>query len=99
MKAHEGGITKLQWMENERILISAGKDKKLSVKKIFNKKILIKQFYQIPKEWRDKKVDAELYREEKMRRQKENLEKFKEMLKRQEVDSDEDDLAGWATDP
>jgi len=86
LKAHEGGVTRLQWMENERILISAGKDKKLS-------------FYEIPKEWRDKKVDAELYREEKQRRQKENLEKFKEMLSRQEVDSDEDDLAGWATEP
>jgi len=56
-------------------------------------------FYEIPKEWRDKKVDAELYREEKVRRQKENLQKFKEMLSKQEADSDEDDLAGWATEP
>jgi len=34
-----------------------------------------------------------------MRRKAENLAKFKEMLIRQELDSDEDDLAGWATEP
>jgi len=31
MKAHVGGVTKIQWLEKTNTLITAGKDKKISV--------------------------------------------------------------------
>jgi WD40 repeat protein len=82
MKAHTEGICKLQWIENQNVLMTAGKDKKL-------------RFYKLPDEWRDKKMEAEVMKSSKANKQKENLKKFQEYQQKKAEDSDEDDLAGW----
>ena len=33
IKAHIGGVTKIQWLEKSGILITGGKDKKISVRR------------------------------------------------------------------
>jgi len=82
LKAHGDGICKLQWMENSNTLITGGKDKKI-------------RFYQLPDEWRDKRLEAELLKESKIQKQNEGIQKFKENQQKKAEDSDEDDLAGW----
>jgi len=41
MRGHVGGVTKLQWLEKSNTLITAGKDKKISVNYLNGKESLI----------------------------------------------------------
>jgi len=69
-------------LEKVNILVSAGKDKKI-------------KFYQLPDEWRDKRLEAEIMKESRIAKQNENLNQYKKQLEKAAEDSDEDDLAGW----
>ncbi len=54
------------------------------------------QFYKLPEEWRDRKLEAELIKEAKIQKQTEAMLEFQKQQQKKEEDSDEDDLAGWA---
>ena len=97
MKAHVGGVTKIQWLEKTNTLITAGKDKKISVI-LFEllKAYLLFQFYVLPDEWRDRKLEAELLKDAKIQKQTEAMLEFQKQQQKKAEDSDEDDLAGWA---
>jgi len=82
LKAHSSGVTQFCYLEKDRILMSASKDKKI-------------KFYQIPEEWRDKRIEAEMLKEAKNQRQAESLYNFKKQQQLADEDSDEDDLLGW----
>jgi WD40 repeat protein len=82
LKAHTEGICKLEWIESKGWLLSAGKDKKL-------------RFYEIPNEWRDKRLEAELLKEAKINKQTEIMVESKKKIQKAQEDSDEDDLIGW----
>lgn len=53
------------------------------------------QFHEVPKEWRDKKLEQELIKEAKIYAQTEAMLEVKKKIKAKEEDSDEDDLKGW----
>jgi len=57
--------------------------------------ILNKQFWSMPKEWRDKFVEQKEERDNHVAIQTQNMLKMKEQMKKVDIDSDEDDLAGW----
>jgi len=49
----------------------------------------------MPKEWRDKFVEQKEERDNHVAIQTQNMLKMKEQMKKVDIDSDEDDLAGW----
>lgn len=83
LKAHNDGITKLQLLDKESILITAGKDKQI-------------KFYKLPAEWRDSRLEAELVKDAKIQKQTEAMLQAKRLQEKRQEDSDEDDLNGWA---
>ena len=89
LKAHESGITHMQWFEKDRMLITSAKEKciKVSLKtwkipyKLFIFPSLIflyifKKFWKLPEEWRDSKVEREEERENEIRKETQNILKF-----------------------
>jgi WD40 repeat protein len=82
LAAHEGAVTKLQWHESKSLLLTGGKDKKI-------------KFYQLPAEWRDKRLEAELIRDARNEKEKRAMEESQKKIEKSKVDSDDDDLAGW----
>jgi len=63
-------------------LITGGKDKKIS-------------FYQLPSEWKDKRLEAELLAEAKIHQETQQMLKSQQRQQKAQEDSDEDDLLGW----
>ncbi|CAD8199045.1 unnamed protein product [Paramecium pentaurelia] len=82
IKAHNTDITKLQWYEDKHMLVTSGKEKSL-------------KFWQLPKEWRDKKIEQQEEQEYEQMKKQENIKISQESTKKKEFDSDEDDLKGW----
>jgi len=83
LKAHNDGVTKLQLLDKDSILITGGKDKQI-------------KFYKLPVEWRDSRLEAELQKDAKAQKQSEALIQAKKLQERKAEDSDDDDLDGWA---
>ena len=85
MKSFDSEITRLQYVPDQELLISASKAKQIKI-------------WSLPKEWRDvmvvekHKKDANKYIAEV------NKTKLADRLKKAEQDSDEDDLVGWHLD-
>jgi len=82
MSAHQSDITQLFWIDKAQILVTSSKDKKV-------------KFWKLPEEWRDKNVVEKEEREYIMQKQTESMIRFKKQQEKAELDSDEDDLAGW----
>jgi hypothetical protein len=83
LKAHNDGITKLQLLDKDSILITGGKDRQI-------------KFYKLPAEWRDSRLEAELVKDAKIQKQTEAMVQAKRLQEKRQEDSDEDDLNGWA---
>jgi len=83
LKAHNDGITKLQLLDKESVLITGGKDRVI-------------KFYKLPAEWRDSRLEAELVKDAKIQKQTEAMLQAKRLQEKRQEDSDEDDLNGWA---
>jgi len=83
LKAHNDGLTKLQLLDKESILITGGKDKQI-------------KFYRLPVEWRDSRLEAELMKDAKTQKQENAVLEAKKQQERKQEDSDDDDLNGWA---
>jgi len=66
LKAHSNDITKLQWVEKDNILLTSSKEKSI-------------KFWSLPKEWRDKKIEAIEEREAELQRKKENIAKVEQI--------------------
>jgi len=82
MHAHQDAITQMMWLDKTQVLMTASKDKKI-------------KFWKLPEEWRDKSVVEKEEREYIMAKQTESMIKFKAQQEKAELDSEEDDLAGW----
>lgn len=82
MSGHSNEITKVQWIESKQMLLTSAKEK-------------IIKFWSMPKEWRDKFVEQKEERDNHVAIQTQNMLKMKEQMKKVDIDSDEDDLAGW----
>jgi WD40 repeat protein len=82
LSAHADHVTKLQWFESKSLLVTGGKDKKI-------------KFFQLPSEWKDKRLEDELISEAKIHKETEAMLVSQAKMKKAQDDSDEDDLAGW----
>lgn len=54
------------------------------------------QFYKLPVEWRDSRLEAELMKDAKIQKQENAILEAKKQQERKQEDSDDDDLNGWA---
>ncbi|KAM3143094.1 hypothetical protein pb186bvf_004680 [Paramecium bursaria] len=82
IKAHNTDITKLEWFEDKQMLVTSAKEKSL-------------KFWQLPKEWRDKRIVQQENEDFQQQRKQENIKIADTNRQKKEVDSDEDDLKGW----
>jgi len=82
LQCHKDHVTKLQWFETKSLLVTGGKDKRI-------------QFNQLPEEWKDKRLEAELHAEAKIHQETQQMLKSQAKRLKAADDSDEDDLAGW----
>jgi len=82
LSTHGEAITKLQWFEGKSLLLTGGKDKKI-------------RFYQLPPEWKDKRLEQEMIKEAKIMEETMHIVNFQKKQAKRAEDSDEDDLAGW----
>jgi WD40 repeat protein len=82
LTAHTEAITKMQWYESKGMLVTGGKDKRI-------------RFYQLPSEWKDKRLEDELFADAKIRHDTETMLKSQAVRQKAQHDSDEDDLSGW----
>lgn len=60
IKAHSTDITKLQWYEDKSTLVTCGKEKVL-------------KFWQMPKEWRDRRIEQQEEQEYEQLKKQENI--------------------------
>lgn len=81
-QAHKDEITQLQYCEENRVLISAGKDKKITV-------------WQLPEAWIDE--DIEKFEKTEIKQQKDALAMLQLQKKLTSIDHEDsdDDLNGW----
>lgn len=82
LKAHESAVTKLQWDEEQNVIISAGKDKCIF-------------YWKLPEHWRCQKLEAEEETEYQIKKEKKKLHEFKLVQEKAKYDSEEDDLQNW----
>eukprot|EP01017_Pseudomicrothorax_dubius_P008347 TRINITY_DN12737_c0_g1_i1.p1 TRINITY_DN12737_c0_g1~~TRINITY_DN12737_c0_g1_i1.p1 ORF type:complete len:513 (+),score=109.16 TRINITY_DN12737_c0_g1_i1:83-1621(+) len=75
-------ITSIVFLEGKNLLIVASKDKSVKV-------------WQIPAEWRDRKLEEEEEKSAEINRATQTMLDYQRVKERAQVDSDEDDLAGW----
>lgn len=78
-------MTKLTYQEENRTIIVSNKGKTV-------------KFWTLPKEWRDAVLEAQEEKEAEAYRAKLNNERVKKAVETLNLDSDEDDLAGWHLD-
>jgi len=82
LMAHAEAVTKMQWIESKGVLVTAGKDKKI-------------RFYQLPTEWKDKRLEEELEKEAAIAKKTNQILESQKVRAKAADDSDEDDLSGW----
>ncbi|KRX05178.1 WD40-repeat-containing domain [Pseudocohnilembus persalinus] len=85
LKAHSKDITKLQWMEDKKILITTSKEKVI-------------KFWKLPAEWRLKDVVEKENQEYEEEQRVKNYNRRNQNIQNANEDSDEDDLLGWHKD-
>lgn len=78
-------VTKLTYMEDKKTIVCSNKGKTI-------------KFWTLPKEWRDARLEAQEEKDAEIYRNKLNQERVKEAVAKANMDSDDDDLAGWHLD-
>lgn len=78
-------MTKLVYQESSQTVICSNKGKTI-------------KFWVLPKEWRDARLEAQEEKDAEVRRRELLTSKVSNAVAKANMDSDEDDLAGWHLD-
>lgn len=85
LQSFDSEVTNIVYLEDKESIITSSKGKSIKV-------------WALPKEWRDAKLVADQRKQAGKRLNEHNKMKVANAVKKAELSSDEDDLAGWHLD-